>query len=337
MFTGRGYPISLVLAVVLAHMADIAAAQLRDEASAPPISSTFNAAVTEPPVGTEDGLSFRDCQRCPDMVRLPPGRFEMGSALAETALEGIPEELAAQERPRHTVVVNSALAVGKFHVTRAEYAQFVAETGYEGGTGCYVRSGSEVISDPTRSWRNPGFPQTERDPVVCINWYDAKRYALWLSHVTGKSYRLLTEAEWEYAARAGTSTSRWWGDDGNAGCRFANGADLEMKSEFTDWTIAQCSDGHIFTSPVGSFEPNPFGLYDMLGNAWQWVEDCYHPDHLDARGDASLAVESGACSQRVVRGGSWNNSPVYLRAAARDGVGTGNRDSFNGFRVARTR
>jgi formylglycine-generating enzyme required for sulfatase activity len=169
-----------------------------------------------------------------------------------------------------------------------------------------------------------------------VNWYDARAYTAWLSQLTGKSYRLLTEAEWEYAARAGTTTSGPWGDDARAACRYANGADLEMKTKFANRTTAQCRDGYVFTSPAGRFEPNAFGLYDMLGNAWQWVEDCFHSSYVDAPDDASIAVEWGECSQRVVRGGSWNNGPSYLRAGVRDGVGTGNRDSFNGFRIART-
>jgi formylglycine-generating enzyme len=282
------------------------------------------------------GQSFRDCEKCPEIVVVPPGRFEMGTDQAETDREGVPDDFAQRERPRHALVVNAPLAVGKYHVTREEYARFVEATGYAGGHGCYIWNGHEVKSDPGKSWRDPSFSQTDRDPVVCVNWYDAKAYAAWLSQLTGKAYRLLTEAEWEYAARAATTTSRPWGNDANAVCHYANGADLEMKTHLENWTAAQCRDGYVFTSPVGRFEPNEFGLYDMLGNAWHWVEDCFHSNYVDAPSDASIAVEWGECSQRVVRGGSWNNGPSYLRAGVRDGVGTGNRDSFNGFRVART-
>ncbi|MBI3710378.1 MAG: formylglycine-generating enzyme family protein [Proteobacteria bacterium] len=303
---------------------------LRDAKSAP--QAEIAAAAPLPTIGQ----TFRDCEDCPEMVVIPPGRFAMGTDPAETARDGVPDEFANRERPRHPVVVKAALAVGKYHVTRGEYARFVKAAGYAGGLGCYFWSGDEVKSDPGTSWRDPSFPQTDRDPVVCVNWYDARAYAAWLARTTGKDYRLLTEAEWEYAARGGTTTSRPWGDDANAGCRYANGADLEMKKIFSNRSVAHCRDGYVFTSPAGSFEPNAFGLYDMLGNAWQWVEDCFHANYADAPGDAAIAVEGGDCSQRAVRGGSWNNSPGYIRAGVRDGVGTGNRDSFNGFRVART-
>jgi len=167
----------------------------------------------------------------------------------------------------------------------------------------------------------PGFAQTDRDPVVCVSWNDAKAYAAWLSKTTGKLYRLLTEAEWEYAARAGTTTAWYWGDDlggGNANC---DGCGSRWDNEST--------------SPAGSFKPNGFQLYDMLGNAWQWVEDCYVGDYRNAPTDGS-AVEAKDCGSRVIRGGSWYHNPPFLRVALRYGNSPGIRDNALGFRLART-
>jgi formylglycine-generating enzyme required for sulfatase activity len=154
-----------------------------------------------------------------------------------------------------------------------------------------------------------------------VNWEDAKAYAAWLSTMTGKTYRLLTEAEWEYAARAGTMTAYYWGDDvgkGNANCIGCG----------SRW------DGQR-ASPVGSFKPNAFGLYDMAGNVWQWVEDCYHDDYSGVPTDGS-AWAAGDCSSRMIRGGTWNGNPRLLRSADRIGSAPGNRSAILGFRLGRT-
>jgi formylglycine-generating enzyme required for sulfatase activity len=173
------------------------------------------------------------------------------------------------------------------------------------------------------SWRDPGFPQSDRDPVVCVDWFDAKAYAAWLSRTTGKHYRLLTEAEWEYAARAGTTTARWWGDDigrGHANCS-ACGSKWDGKR----------------TSPVGSFTPNPFGLHDMLGNAFQWVEDCFAVGaYATALDDASVARKTDDCGDRGVRGGGWRSDTSQLRSSYRWAFYPSYRTSHTGFRVART-
>ena len=245
------------------------------------------------------GQSFHDCRDCPEMVVVPAGQFMMGSSESET-------DRFPNEGPRRPVTIKVAFAVGKYDVTRAEYAIFAQATSRGGASGC------------------PPFSQTDRDPVVCVNWDDAEAYAAWLSKTTGKGYRLLTEAEWEYAARAGTTTARYWGDAvgrDNANC---DGCDSR-------W-------GGKGTSPVGSFAPNPFGLYDMLGNAWQWVEDCNHDTYADAPGDGTAWVSgwnSGACAQRIFRGGSWINNPRNVRAADRGYGASNSRSGVTGFRVAR--
>jgi formylglycine-generating enzyme required for sulfatase activity len=264
-------------------------------ADAPPPAPP-SVAPQPPPALAAPGQSFRDCPDCPEMVVVPPGQFMMGSDPSDKDSYG-------DERPRHTVTLKNAFAVGQYHVMRAEYAKYVQAGGRAPLVDC------------------PIFAQTERDPVVCVSWDDAKAYAAWLSKKTGKSYRLLTEAEWEYAARAGTTTAWYWGDAvglGNANC---------------DGCGSRWDDNS--TSPAGSFKPNSFRLYDMAGNAWQWVEDCY-VDYRNAPTDGS-AAEAKDCGRRVVRGGSWPDYPRGVRAAHRDGVNRPvNRYGFIGFRVART-
>jgi formylglycine-generating enzyme required for sulfatase activity len=173
-------------------------------------------------------------------------------------------------------------------------------------------------------WRNPGFDQTYRDPVVCVNWGDARAYAGWLSQVTGKSYRLPSEAEWEYAARAGTTTGRYWGDDLKDVCTYANVLEVGF----------ECQDGFSNTAPVGKHKPNAFRLHDMLGNVAEWVEDCWNPSHEGAPSDAA-ARTGGNCVLRMARGGSWSADPWRVRAATRGGVSGTTRSIETGFRVVR--
>jgi formylglycine-generating enzyme required for sulfatase activity/tRNA A-37 threonylcarbamoyl transferase component Bud32 len=288
-----------------------------------PIPAAVPAPAPAPPIqaGPKPGEAFRDCPDCPEMVWLPAGRFMMGTEPAETTREGVPDEIAKSERPRHPVSVRAAFAIGRYHVTRGEYGRFAAATGRNGEIGCYISTDSNSELDPAKSWRDPGFPQTDRDPVVCVSWEDAKAYAAWLSQVTGKAYRLPTETEWEYAARGGTTTARYWGDAigaGNANCDGC-GSRWDNKS----------------TSPVGSFRPNPFGLYDMLGDAWQWTADCWNKSYANAPSDSSIALASGECGRRMGRGGSWFSGPRFVRAGNRYGRVIGDRIYYAGFRVAR--
>ena len=242
------------------------------------------------PTPVAPGKLFRDCPDCPEMVMLPPGQFVLGTAAAETRREGIAEVAARWEQPQKTVTVRNEFAIGRFLVTKGEYARFVEATGYAAGTGCVVGTQTAWRRDGGRSWRDPGFAQSERDPVVCVGWEDARAYAAWLSQRTGKTYRLPGEAEWEYAARAGTATARWWGDEIGRNRANCNGCG-------SSWDGRQ-------TSPVGSFPANPFGLHDMLGNAWQWVEDCWSESYAGASGDAGVVlIAGGDCSRRVVAEG----------------------------------
>lgn len=272
------------------------------------------------------GTTFRDCPVCPDMVVIPAGAFTMGSPAGE-------EGRYDAESPQHRVTIPRALAVGKFEVTRGQFAAFARDTGF-GGAGCHVWTGSEWKLDVFRDWRNPGYPQTDEHPVACMNWEWAKAYLAWLAERTGRAYRLLSEAEWEYAARAGTTSARHWGESADSGCPYANIADQTSKAVFGGWALANCADGHVFTAPAGSFKPNAFGLYDMIGNVWEWTEDCWNPDYRGAPADGSAWL-SGDCAQRVLRGGSWYGNPRFARSADRLSNAATLRFSYDGFRVAR--
>jgi len=262
------------------------------------------------------------------MVVIPAGRFTMGSSDSEkswAASHGGTLASVADEAPQHEVSLR-LFALGTFDVTRGEYAAFVKETGYPAGDGCGPDS-YKWDKRPGVGWQNPGFPQTDRDPVVCVSWRDAQAYISWLNgkvHGSGSSqgsdpYRLPSESEWEYAARARTTTKFWWGDDDGAADRYA-------------WYRGN-SGGR--TQPVGSKPPNPFGLYDVVGNVWQWTEDCYAESYAEAPADGSAAEAGDACL-RVDRGSSWPYPAWLLRSATRERNPADYRDGIMGFRVART-
>lgn len=265
---------------------------------------------------------FQDCPECPVMVALPVGSFDMGSNNGE-----------ADEKPVHRVTIGKAFAIGKTEVTRDQFAAFVIEMGYNAGDKCKTLEGDKFEERSGRSWRNPGYRQDESHPVVCINWNDAKAYVEWLSRKTGKQYRLPSEAEWEYAARAGTTTSRYWGEDNpDQDCAYANISDATFKVQMPKWTTLKCTDGYAYTAPVGSFKPNAFGLYDMLGNVTNWVEDSYHDSYAGAPTDGSVWQGDGA--KRVQRGFPWI-AATKARSATRGRSEPTNRIIYIGFRVAR--
>jgi formylglycine-generating enzyme required for sulfatase activity len=294
------------------------------------------AAATAPPVAkAASGTVFRDCDECPEMVVVPGGNFEMGAAPGEEEAEGVAEEFRNQSQPRRRVEVAS-FAAGRFEVTRGQYRAFVQATARE-GKGCLVWDGKDWSADAGKDWRHPGYPQDDGHPVTCVSWEDAKAYVGWLSLRSGHAYRLLTEAEWEYSARAGTVTRRYWGDDGNHSCTYANTLDRAAKRVVPgaeNATVSECDDGHAYTSPVGRYQPNAFGLHDMLGNVWEWVEDCWNKSYAGAPAD-SRARTDGDCAERPLRGGSWSDDPSFVRAADRSFDGISERSNFNGFRIAR--
>lgn len=272
--------------------------------------------------------SFVDCQGCPKMVIVPAGYFDMGSPDAE-------DGRGKDEGPVHQVKVVK-FALGKYEVTRGEFTAFVKATKYSAGDSCSTLE-EGMVENRKGDWRILHYDQGERHPIGCISWDDAQAYAKWLSRKSGKKYRLPTEAEWEYAARANTTTSRFWGDDADLACEFANAADKtaqELIEGASSWGIHECTDGFDFTSPVGSFKANAFGLNDMLGNAWEWTEDSYHESFVDA--PSNNKAWKGDGEKRVLRGGSWNNGPRNVRSGVRNGAVPGKRFSFFGFRVART-
>ena len=271
------------------------------------------------------GTTFRDCPECPEMVVVPAGRFMMGSPLVGRRYD-------KNEGPEHPVTIGYRLAVGVHEVTRGEFARFVSATGRSMGDTCRTVEGEGLEERFGRHWRDPGFSQTDGHPVVCVSWEDAQAYAAWLSRAIGEDYRLLSESEWEYVARAGTETARYWGEGEEGQCRYANGMDASTDPD--DWRTG-CHDGHARTSPVGRYETNGFGLHDVLGNVYEWVEDCWNRIYFGAPRDGS-AWTSGNCRLRVLRGGSWNDRPWSLYSAYRYVGTTSLRSDDVGFRVART-
>lgn len=285
------------------------------------------------PVAHPIGSTFRDCAGCPEMVVVPPGRFLMGSPPDEPG-----RDLHGSEDPRHPVTIPRSFAVGKFEVLRDEWALFVRETGQPDPEGCNIHQPKPPRWPTIKglNWHNTGFPQTGRDPAVCMSWNEAKAFTAWLSRKTGQHYRLLSEAEWEYAARAGTTGAHPWGERPQDACLYANGSDMTRHEHSPEWPVDQpCADGFAFTSPAGSFRPNAFGLYDMLGNVAEMTEDCLYYSYGDAPADGS-ARETGDCSKRVNRGDTWTSTPGRLRPAARGyDNATLTRVIDLGFRVAR--
>lgn len=264
----------------------------------------------------EPGSVFRDCEACPEMVIVPPGSFMMGSPRT-------PRGRYEDESPRHEAMIGYPLAVGVFEVTFAEWEACVSDRGCDG------------------YWPDDEGMGRGRQPVINVSWEDARGYVAWLSEQTGKAYRLLSETEWEYVARAGTESAWHWGDDAAEQCRHANGFDRNLAEELgaeevrTGVVPASCFDGYDRVAPVGSFQPNGFGLHDVSGNVWEWTDDCWNESHAGAPADGSARTR-GYCVPRVVRGGSWNNPPGLLRSAFRDGIPRENRGFNVGFRVART-
>ena len=257
---------------------------------------------------TRAGRVFRDCPECPEMVVVPAGSFMIGSSSQE--IEAVSKELPAGadwfkvESPQRSMTIAKPFAVGKFELTFAEWEACVA------GGGCASNKSPE-----DQGWGKG------RRPVINVSWDDAKEYVAWLSRKTGKTYWLLSEAEWEYMARAGTTSRYSWGDD--IGKTHANCAGCGSQ-----WDSRQ-------TAPVGSFKANPFGLHDLHGNVSEWVEDTYRPNYQGAPTDGSV-WQGGDTSFRVLRGGSWFSYPQFLRSADRDRDRPDGRNGNVGFRISRT-
>jgi formylglycine-generating enzyme required for sulfatase activity len=258
--------------------------------------------------------TFRDCDRCPVMVKLPPAEFTMGSAESE-------EGHQSSEGPQRLVVLSQPFAIGQFEITISDWDACVEDG------GCKLQIKDE-------GWGR------DKHPAINVSWEDINtQYLPWLSKKTGKKYRLPSEAEWEYAARATMSADSLaprfsFGDDGNALCTFGNGADATAKEQNGGGMGADCRDGYATTAPAGSFKPNQFGLFDMHGNVWEWVEDCWNESYDNAPSDGKAWTE-GDCTSRVVRGGSWNSDIPKLRSATRGWNQPSGRNRSIGFRVVR--
>ncbi len=257
----------------------------------------------------------------PEMVLIPAGTFEMGSETGDS-----------DEKPVHAWKMGE-FYMSKYETTRGQFAAFVSDTDYqteaEKGDGCYGWSGNSWEKKKEFTWRNMGFSQEDTHPVACVSWNDAVAYSAWLSKKTGKTYRLPTEAEWEYAARAGTTTERYWGDDVGKACAYANVADLTAKKKFPEWTIHNCEDGYVYTAPVGRKKANSFGLYDMLGNVWEWTCSEYGA-YSEGK---QVKCNQSVTGQRVLRGGSWFNFAILVRSASRYGLDATYRSFTLGFRL----
>jgi formylglycine-generating enzyme required for sulfatase activity len=250
------------------------------------------------------GDEFRDCNQCPLLVVVPAGSFVMGSTEAERrwALgQGADPWRVELEKPQHGVTIPAPFAVGKYEVTFDEW------------DACATDGGCNGYKPADEGWGR------RLRPVINVSWKDAQAYVEWLSKKTGKPYRLLSEAEWEYAARAGTTTRYSWGDT------------ITRKNANYGGKIGK-------TAEVGSYLPNPWGLYEMHGSVWEWCEDCAYNSYDGAPGDGSAWTIEGNCGGRVGRGGSWDGPPGAVRSAIRgwSGSNTSHREKFTGFRLAMT-
>jgi formylglycine-generating enzyme required for sulfatase activity len=257
---------------------------------APPVATQPEPASAQTPVVAHGSESVRDCENCPEMVILQPGSFTMGDNHGDRS-----------ERPAHRVTISRPYAIGKYEVTLAQW------------NACVQAEACKAVTSTTGS--------PDKSPTRDISWADTQRFVRWLSKQTGQNYRLPTEAEWEYAARAGTSSRYWWGEKmraGMANCKGCGG----------DWS----NDAPV---NVDALPPNPFGLYGMNGGVWEWVEDCWHKDYDGAPTDGS-AWTSSDCRENVIRGGSWRNDSTYAHSSSRFTYDSAVRYILNGFRVAKS-
>lgn len=256
------------------------------------------------------GKVFKDCKNCPEMVVLPAGSYLMGTPEDEIGREG-------DEGPQHTVTFAKPFAMSRFHVTAAELDAYIRETGV-------------VIKDgDTRPGRlcqasKPSYKQGPRQPAVCIDYFEVQAYTEWLSKKTGQKYRMVSESEREYAARAGST--------GSFPFPFDDEGEYQISKHANTYGP---KDGYTYSAPVGSYPPNAFGMYDMHGNVYEWVADCWHPNYEGAPADGSAWLTGGDCNDAHIRGNDWGEAPVFSRSGNRNSREKNVRGDFLGFRVAR--
>ncbi|WP_020394300.1 SUMF1/EgtB/PvdO family nonheme iron enzyme [Thiolinea disciformis] len=279
----------------------------------------------------------------PEMLPIKGDTFTMGCKDGRDDVEGGCE---ADEKPPRTVQI-ADFALSRTEITRGQFRAFVEATGYkttaekEGACGGDKTGKGDWGYVEGNYWQKVGFEQTDDHPVVCVSWDDAQAYVQWLNEVdAGKNYRLPTEAEWEYAARGGNQKNAYpWGQDGSGqlACQGANLADQVLKKHYPNWswTVANCEDGYVYTAPTGQFDSNGYGLKDMHGNVFEWVQDCYHGSYDKAPKNGGVWQED-SCEKRVLRGGSWGSKPRSARSAIRFWFVPTDRDFNIGFRISRT-
>ncbi|MEJ1355932.1 MAG: formylglycine-generating enzyme family protein [Candidatus Sedimenticola sp. (ex Thyasira tokunagai)] len=271
----------------------------------------------------------------PEMVLIPAGSSRVGSNSG-----------ANNEKPVHRVTL-PAFEISKHEITRGQFAAFVAETGHitdaeknsGGREGCYAYRGRSNFGwTRGMDWRFPGYDQDDNHPVVCVSHNDAIAYTEWLSNKTGKHYRLPSESQWEYVARAGSTDKYSFGNDEEELCLHSNSADTTLKERLPgwDWEAIACKDGTVYTAPVGSYLVNPYGLHDMHGNVWEWAGDCWHDTYEGAPRDGTARL-TGNCRHHVVRGGAWDSDKSQLRPTSRSWMAVTARSYGLGFRVLRER
>ena len=260
---------------------------------------------------------------------IPAGKFTMGSPAPAQPAGG-----RADDEVQHQVTISKPFYMGIYEVTRAQFAAFVKGTGYktdaEKEGWASVFDGDSWDKGRGATWQKPRFEQTDDMPAVCVSWSDGTEFCKWLSKKSGKTVRLPTEAEWEYACRAGASTAYQWGDNPDDGAGLANVADKTAKKRNPNWTIFNFQDGFALTAPAGKFKPNAWGLYDMTGNVWEWCGDWHGPYSKDAAADP-IGADKG--EDRVMRGGSWFCGPKYARSAYRGKNPPASRGTDIGFRI----
>jgi len=293
--------------------------------------------------GLKPAQTFKDCDDCQTMVVIPAGTFTMGSTPAEREREGVPPSFGDHEGPTVEITIAKPFAIASTETTRGQFAAFVKATNRPVPTSCANYNPEQDNwagkEGQVANWQNPGFKQDDSHPVVCVNYPDAADYADWMSKKTGHHYSVASEAQWEYVARAGTKTTRYWGDSVTPICKKANimttatFAAINNSEGWMDELV--CTNDKSWTQPVGSYDANPWGVYDMLGNVWEWVDDCATTDHKGMPTDGS-ARRDGDCTRRITKGGAFHSRVWLARPATRGGglPGTG-RPAAAGFRIVR--
>jgi len=256
------------------------------------------------------GKVFKDCRNCPEMVVLPAGTFTMGTPEGEVGRE-------PDEGPMHEVTFEKPFAMSRYQITAGEWAQYMKETGVTLPDG---------DTRPGRACTNgkPSYPQGPRQPAVCMNFAEVTAYVAWLSRKTGQHYHIVSEAQREYAARAGST--------GPFPFPFDPGTEYSIATHANTYGP---TDGYSHSSPVGSYPANAFGMYDMHGNVYEWIADCYHPDYVGAPTDGSAWTEPD-CDTLRIRGNDWGEAPVFSRSGNRNDIDPQTRGDWIGFRVVRT-